>query len=85
MEKWSKQKWIKDPLNIVKIKNPSGSFQTNPQPDTWWVAFFKKHVFMKQPIPHIYMADDGMVNLGIVIIQLVCIKCVPILVSIHSG
>ena len=40
MKKWSKRKWLEDPLNFVEIKNPFGSLQTNPQADAWWVRIF---------------------------------------------
>ena len=44
-------KWPEDPLNLVKIKNPFGSFQTNPKADAGWVPpfFFEKVVFVKHP------------------------------------
>ena len=36
------------PLNVVKIKNPFGSFQTSPQADAWWVVLilFLKNMFL---------------------------------------
>ena len=39
-------KWPEDPLNLVEIKNPFGSFQTNPKADAWWVPpfFFRTQV-----------------------------------------
>ena len=41
-------KWPEDPLNMVQIKNPFGSLQTNPKTDAWWVPtfFFCKKVFL---------------------------------------
>ena len=41
-------KWPEDPLNLVEIKNPFGSFQTNPKADAWWVPpfFFLKKLFL---------------------------------------
>ena len=38
---------LKDPLNIVEIKNPFGFLLTNPQADALWVAliFILKKVF----------------------------------------
>ena len=35
------------PLNLVKIKDPFGFLQTNPQIDAWWVGLFfdEKSVF----------------------------------------
>ena len=43
-------KWPEDPLNLVEIKNPFGSFQTNPKADAWWVPpFFLKKCFCETP------------------------------------
>ena len=28
-------KWLKAALNLIEIKNPFGSVQTNPQADAW--------------------------------------------------
>ena len=41
-------KWPEDPLNLVEIKNPFGSFQTNPKAYAWWVPpfFFWKKLFL---------------------------------------
>ena len=33
-------KWLGAALNLVEIKNPFGSVQTNPQADAWWVQVF---------------------------------------------
>ena len=33
-------KWPEDPLNLVEIKNPYGSFHYNPPADAWWVEIF---------------------------------------------
>ena len=33
-------KWPEDPLNLVKIKNPLGSFQSYPKADAWGVPRF---------------------------------------------
>ena len=38
--KSSNFKWLEAALNLVKIKNPFGSVQTNPQADAWWVPLF---------------------------------------------
>ena len=46
--KSSNFKWLEAALNLVKIKNPFGSVQTNPQADAWWVPlliFLKKCFF----------------------------------------
>ena len=43
------------------MKNPFGSFQTNPQADAWWVAlifFLKKHVFVVHPNEYGFSALD---------------------------
>ena len=37
---WPIFKWPEDPLNLVEIKNPFGSFLYNPQADAWWVPPF---------------------------------------------
>ena len=37
--------WLGAALNLVKIKNPFGSIQTNPQADAWWVPLF---IFLKK-------------------------------------
>ena len=42
--KSSNFKWLEAALNLVKIKNPFGSVQTNPQADAWWVPLF---IFLK--------------------------------------
>ena len=44
-------KWPEDPLNMVQIKNPLGSLQTNPKADAWWVPpfFFEKSCFCETP------------------------------------
>ena len=44
-------KWLEAALNLVEIKNPFGSVQTNPQADAWWVPLFilLKRVFFKNP------------------------------------
>ena len=39
-KKWSNFKRPEDPLNLVQIKNPSGSFMYNPQAYAWWVPPF---------------------------------------------
>ena len=33
-------KWLEAALNLVEIKNPFGSVQTNPQANAWWVPLF---------------------------------------------
>ena len=38
--KSSNFKWLEAALNLVKIKNPFRSVQTNPQVDAWWVPLF---------------------------------------------
>ena len=38
-------KWLEAALNLVEIKNPFGSVQTNPQADAWWVPLF---IFLKK-------------------------------------
>ena len=41
-------KWLENPLNLFKIKNPFGFLQTNPLEDAWMVGlfyFFEKGVF----------------------------------------
>ena len=38
-------KWLKAALNLIEIKNPFGSVQTNPQADAWWVPLF---IFLKK-------------------------------------
>ena len=43
--KSSNFKWLEAALNLVKIKNPFGSVQTNPQADAWWVPLF---IFLKK-------------------------------------
>ena len=40
LQKWSNFKRPEDPLNLVQIKNPFGSFQCNPQAYAWWVPPF---------------------------------------------
>ena len=40
-----KFKWLEAALNLVEIKNPFGSVQTNPQADAWWVPLF---IFLKK-------------------------------------
>ena len=47
MKKWSKRKWLEAPLNFVEIKNPLGSFQTNPQANAWWVVVL---IFLKNTL-----------------------------------
>ena len=39
-KKWSNFKRLEDPLNLVKIKNPFGSFECDPQAYAWWVPPF---------------------------------------------
>ena len=39
-KKWPNFKRPEDPLNLVQIKNPFGSFQCNPQAYAWWVPPF---------------------------------------------
>ena len=39
-KKWSTFKRPEDPLNLVQIKNPFGSFQCDPQAYAWWVPPF---------------------------------------------
>ena len=39
-KKWSNFKRLEDPLNLVKIKNPFGSCQCDPQAYAWWVPPF---------------------------------------------
>jgi len=43
--KSSNFKWLEAALNLVKIKNPFGSVQNNPQADAWWVSLF---IFLKK-------------------------------------
>ena len=38
-------KWLGAALNLVEIKNPFGSVQTDPQADAWWVPLF---IFLKK-------------------------------------
>ena len=53
-KKWSNFKRPEDPLNLVQIKNPFGSFLYNPQAYAWWVLpFFQwKSWILKHPIEH---------------------------------
>ena len=39
-KKWPNFKRPEDPLNLVQIKNPFGSFQCDPQAYAWWVPPF---------------------------------------------
>ena len=44
-------KWLEAALNLVEIKNPFGSVQTNLQADAWWVPLFilLKKCFFETP------------------------------------
>ena len=51
LDRISNFKWLEAALNLVEIKNPFGSVQTNPQADAWWVPllFLKEVFFFKHP------------------------------------
>ena len=52
LDRISNFKWLGAALNLVEIKNPFESVQTNPKADAWWVPlfiFFEKSVFLEHP------------------------------------
>ena len=53
-------KWLKDPLNFVKFKNPFGCFQTTPQANAWQVPIFfsQKKGILEHP-----NGDDDLVTI----------------------
>ena len=72
---YSNFKWLGAALNLVKIKSPFGSVQTNPQADAWWVPpFMKKNVFLKQPTDYVFL-----INLDIWMGKPLNILAVPLL------
>ena len=52
-KKWPNFKRPEDPLNLVQIKNPFGSFQCDPQAYAWWVPpfFWMKILNFGTPYP----------------------------------
>ena len=52
--------WLGAALNLVKIKNPFGSVQTNPQADAWWLVgsafYFLEKVFFWDTLLHKYIS-----------------------------
>ena len=46
IEEKFKLKWLEVALNLVKIKNPFGFVQTNPQAEVWWVPLFFSFSFL---------------------------------------